>query len=260
MMETNVNYTLVGAFVIFLILLIVFCVIWLSGGLSMQPYSTYQVNMTEPVSGLNLQAPVEFNGVLVGHVAHITINHNNPQLVELLLDVKSDTPVTMGTHAKLGVKLLSGVAYILLEDKGTNMQPLVAAEGQEYPIIPTVPSLLVKLDTAITEMTTSFKELKDAFHNFFDEKNMQAIKGTLNNLHTFTNMLSRDSDQLNEIINNTSRATQVLETQTLPGANQMFTNFNGVAQNFNAISSQIKSNPSILIRGKEQSRLGPGEQ
>lgn len=259
-METNVNYTLVGALVIFLILLTVFCVIWLLGGLSLQPNSIYQVNMTEPVSGLSLQAPVEFNGVLVGNVSDIMINHKNPQLVELLLNIKSDTPVTRGTRAKLNVKILSGVAYVLLEDKGTDMDPLVAAPDQKYPIIPTVPSLLVKLDAVITEMTSSFRELKQSFHKLLDDENLRSIKATLNNMHVFTNTLARDSEQLNKVIYNTSRASHILETQTLPGANQMFGNFNNVAKNLNSVAADMKNNPSILIRGKAQPQLGPGEQ
>ena len=135
-METNVNYTLAGVFVISLITAIVIGVIWLSSGFgSGQDYALYNVFMNESVSGLSADGPVEFNGVNVGTVSAIKISHKNPKLVELLLKIKNDTPVTVATRAKFGVRALSGIGYILLEDKGTNMRPLTKQKNQAYPVI-----------------------------------------------------------------------------------------------------------------------------
>ena len=75
MMETNVNYTLAGVFVISLITAIVIGVIWLSSGFgSGQDYALYNVFMNESVSGLSADGPVEFNGVNVGTVSAIKIS------------------------------------------------------------------------------------------------------------------------------------------------------------------------------------------
>jgi phospholipid/cholesterol/gamma-HCH transport system substrate-binding protein len=116
-METNVNYTVVGAFVIVLFSSIVLAIIWLSAGFSTEKYTTYEVLMKEAVTGLSLEAPVEYNGVNVGTVTSIRIDKQNPHVVELLLKIKSDTPISKGTRARLNVRTLSGVAFILLQDK-----------------------------------------------------------------------------------------------------------------------------------------------
>ena len=44
-METNVNYSIVGAFVIVLTAAIVVAIIWLSAGLSFEGYTTYKIYM-----------------------------------------------------------------------------------------------------------------------------------------------------------------------------------------------------------------------
>ena len=74
LVETNIRYTAVGAFVIIFVLAIVFSVIWLSSGFSFNHYKIYKVYMQESVSGLNVQSPVEYNGVDVGSVRSIELD------------------------------------------------------------------------------------------------------------------------------------------------------------------------------------------
>src|SRR5688572_26803680 len=108
-METNVNYTIVGAFVIVLLGAIIMGVIWLSSGLTAHTYTVYQINMKESVTGLSVDSSVEFNGVSVGTVKSITILPDDPQTVILLINVDTTTPVTEGTTASLTSKGLTGV-------------------------------------------------------------------------------------------------------------------------------------------------------
>src|SRR5687768_2587669 len=111
-METKVNYTIVGAFIILLIAAICLGIIWLASGLSLEKYTTYLVYMQESVSGLSVDSTVEYNGVDVGKVKSIELNHKNPQLVEVLLSIKSTTPITRGTSATLTSRGVTGVVYI----------------------------------------------------------------------------------------------------------------------------------------------------
>lgn len=174
-METNVKYTLAGTFVLGMLGLIIFSIIWLSSGLSTEDYSYYTVYMKESVSGLNKDGPIEFNGVQVGTIDNMTIDSANPQVVKLLLKVKSDTPITMGTKAKLGIRALSGNAYLLLEDKGTDKKPLVSQNG-EPPVIPTTPSILVRLDTILNQMSESFQQISSSIRSLLSKENLQSIR------------------------------------------------------------------------------------
>lgn len=273
-MENNVNYTLVGAFVISLIAAAILSVIWLSSGFSFEKYEFYRIYMKESVSGLSIDAPVEYNGVNVGSVKKIEISKQNSELVDILLRVKDNTPITKATIATLNIKGLTGIGYIVLRDQGEDRSPLVAKRGEEYPVIATGPSLFLRLDTAIKKLMGDFHSLTESVQGLFDKENQQSIKATLLNLQTITDTLAKNNVQLTKILNNTVNASQefspllkssrtmvdLLQTQTLPAAYQALNNLDSVAQNLNAVSKEIKQNPAVLIRGTQPGTLGPGER
>jgi phospholipid/cholesterol/gamma-HCH transport system substrate-binding protein len=266
-METNVNYTIVGAFVIAIVSIMILSIIWLSSGLSSQTYTIYKVMMQESVSGLSPDSVVEFNGVNVGSVSNIKLNKKNPQIVELLLKIDSNAPITRGTTAMLKAKGLTGIAYMALQDKGNDNGPLKAEPGQPYPIIKTVPSFFLQLDTALKQLSINFRKLSDSVRDLLDQENLRSLKLILLNLKELTGNFAANRPQIDSILHNASRATQQLSPaiqtfslQTLPSANDAIGNLNSVANNLNAVSEEVKQNPSILIRGKAPRRLGPGEQ
>lgn len=239
-METKVSYTIAGLFVIFLIAFICLTVIWLASGFNTKDETFYKVYMKESVSGLEIDAPVEFNGVNVGTVSEMRIKRDDPNLVVLILKVKKDTPVTEGTKAKLGMRALTGVAYMLLEDKGTDKRPLQTIPGEKYRVIPTTPSILVRLDTTLTQISNSFNQLSKSIQTLLDKQNM----------HWFKQILQSGQNSL-----------RLLEMQTIPAVDETFANINVISRDLSSVSADIKDNPAILIRGKERpTKLGPGEK
>ena len=266
-MDTKVNYTIVGTFVIFLVAAIILSIIWLSSGLSAQNYSIYQVNMQEAVTGLSIDATVEFNGVNVGNVKSITLNKQDPQSVVLLLNVKADTPVTRGTIATLGTRGLTGITYIALKDRGENLSKLEKLPDQQYPIIMTGPSLLLQLNTGLQKLTDSMSQISNSMKDLLDKENLRAIKETLINMREITANLAANNKKLDSILANTSLATQrfptllqTLETQTLPQTNQIIANLGDITDNLTRFSAELRANPAMLIRGKDPQPLGPGEK
>lgn len=272
-METNANYTIVGAFVIVLLAAIVLIIIWLSAGFSVAHYKVYKVYMKESVSGLSLDAPVEYNGVNVGEVKTIEIDKNNPQLVDVLLNIQSGTPITKGTRAKLNSRALTGVAFIALEDKGTDMKTLRPIGDERYPVIATAPSFFLRVDSALTQLNNSFQTLTTSLRGLLDKENLKAIKETLQSLQNITANLANNSEHINNILTNTAKvsrqftplvdtsisAVRSLEEQTIPTANRAMTNLDVTMRNLSQVSSELKQNPAILIRGKGQQQPGPGE-
>ncbi len=272
-METNVSYTIVGTFVIVMVAAIVLAVIWLSSGLSAVENTYYLVYMKESVTGLNIDAPVEYNGVNVGKVKSIELNKKNPHLVELLLSIKKSTPVTRGTVATLATRGITGITFIALKDESVDLTPLVAEKGQPYPVIKTAPSLFMRLDTILNQLAKNFRQISDSVQGLLTKDNLESIHDTLANLKEVTGTLASNSKHLNEILINTSRASQqlspllqsstgtmrILEMQTLPAAYHVLNNLDEVSRTLNDVSMQLKQNPSIIIRGAAPPALGPGE-
>jgi len=273
-MDTNINYTLVGAFVITLIAATILAIIWLSAGFSVVPYTTYVIYSQESVSGLNVDGAVEFNGVNVGSVTSLELNKEDPHLVKVLLSVKSSTPITKGTIATLTSKGITGVAFIALKDDGTDMRPLTILPGESYPIIQTGPSIFLRLDHALRKLSKNFETIADSIHSLLDKDNLASIKQTLKSLDKVTLNLANNSKRIDLILANTSRVTEQLtplvqyssssmktfNTQTLPITYRLLNNLNDVTRTLNDVTLQLKQNPSVLIRGAAPQPLGPGER
>jgi phospholipid/cholesterol/gamma-HCH transport system substrate-binding protein len=258
-METNVNYTVVGAFVISLIAAITFTIIWLSSGFSFAHYVTYLVYMQESVSGLNVDSQVEYNGVGVGEVKSIQLNAKNPHLVEVYLSIKDTIPITRGTIATLATRGITGLVYVALKDKSTDLTPLVKQPGQDYPIIPTGPSIFTRLDIALNRLSNNMQSVTNSINLLLDKRNLAAIKDTLYNMERVTYTLAANSQQLNVIFQSSANSMYMLESQTLPAAYQLLTNLDGVSRSLGQAANKIQQNPSVLIRGTAAPTLGPGE-
>lgn len=233
-MEPNVNYTLVGAFVIVLLASLIFTIIWLSAGITGKHYVLYRVYMNESVTGLSQDATVKYNGVEVGTVKEIKLSKLDPQQVKLLLQIEEGTPITKSTVAILTTQGLTGVAYIDLKTRGTDNTPLIAMPGEPYPVIKTAPSLLLRVDTAVSQLITNFNTLTTSLSGLLNTQNRQAIQETLQNLAAISNNLANNNKEMAVILKNTAAATQklpamlqnsqaalqTLTSQTLPQTNQ----------------------------------------
>lgn len=266
-METKVDYATVGAFVIGLLAAFIIIVIWLSAGFSSKHYKTYLVYMNESVAGLNIDSPVKYNGVAVGYVKSIDLNPKDPQQVKLLVDLETDTPITEDTRATLTIQGLTGVASLGLKNTGPSTEPLRKTHGEDYPIIKTAPSLFTRLDTALTDLTTNLSHVSKSIDATFDPENQRALKQILQHLNVISANLADNSSKLSAVMQNTAKATeqfpmamQTFANQTLPATNQLLNTLQIVSDNLVVISSEIKQNPAIIIRGQKPSQLGPGEK
>ena len=168
-METKVNYAIVGLFVIVVTAIAFIILLWLSVGVSKKTYTPYLVYIQESVSGLSLDSPVKYNGVEVGKVKEIHLRKDNPEQVIVLLDIEQGTPITTDTFAELDAQSLTGIAYLELSGGKPGSPPLKATDDQEYPVIQSKPSLMFRVDAAISRVTVNADEVA------------QSIKKLLNN-------------------------------------------------------------------------------
>ncbi len=121
--------------------------LWLSAGGAPGEFDFYTTYMNESVSGLSPDAALTYRGVNVGKVREITIDPSNPNRVRLLLQVKHGVPIKQDTEATLAMQGLTGLATIDLLGGSPGSPPLTMTEGEPYPVIPSRPSLLVRLDS-----------------------------------------------------------------------------------------------------------------
>lgn len=206
-METKVNYTLVGFFVLSLGAALVAGVLWLSaGGSYRKTYDIYLAYTSESVSGLNFEAPVKYRGVEVGRVKRISLDQG--ERVRLELEIERGTPIRTNTVAVLRVQGLTGVAYVEL-DGGTREAPLLEArDGKKYPVIATAPSLLARVDTAATDILANLERVSGSINATLDEDNRQSLKKLLADLATLSGALVARKDNLESGLQNAARAAE----------------------------------------------------
>lgn len=216
-METRINYTVVGAFVVVLATALIAGIIWLSAGLVTQQYNDYVAYVTESVSGLNVNAPVKYRGVDVGFVREISLRPGSPEEVRILMSIEEGTPVKEDTVAILSVQGLTGIAFIDLTEGSVEAPMLTAREGELYPEIKTGPSLLARLEEASSRMFTNIERVADSFHALVNEEVQEDFQASLDQINSFT-------ARLNDLLND--RNTRRVE-ETVAGLHRLATTLEG---------------------------------
>jgi phospholipid/cholesterol/gamma-HCH transport system substrate-binding protein len=205
-METKVNYTVVGAFVLVLSAGFIIGILWLaSGGGFQKKYDLYLALVGESVAGLNLSAPVKYRGVDVGKVRDIRLDPANPEQVRLIFAIERGTPIKEDTEAVLKTQGLTGIAYVELDGGTLNSPPLRAAQGEEYPVIRTKPSLSARLENILTTVLSKLDSTSDSVNKIFSEENLAAVKSSLADIAVLTHTFAARKDTIDAGITNAAR-------------------------------------------------------
>src|SRR3954468_11303662 len=196
-MESKVNYTVVGAFVLVLSALLVAGILWFaSGGGFQKSYDLYLALVDESVAGLSLSAPVKYRGVDVGKVKDIRLDPDNPELVRLIFAIERGTPMKEDTEAVLKTQGLTGIAYVELSGGSRESPPLRAKTPGGYPEIRTKPSLSARLENVLTTVLSKLDSTSESVNKILSEENLAAFKSTLADLSTVARTLASRKDAI----------------------------------------------------------------
>lgn len=213
------NYSLVGAFVIGLGAVLVAVVLWLaSGGSWQKKYVVYLASLDESVAGLNLNAPVKYNGVDVGKVQTIELDPLNPQRVNLLFAIEQGTPIKEDTIAVLKTQGLTGIAYVELSGGAVDSPPLTVTAGNRYPVIRTKPSLSARLENVLTSVLAKLDSTSNSLNSLLSDENQAAFKSALADIAIVARTVAARKDTIDagithagRTLQNTSQATAQME-------------------------------------------------
>lgn len=203
------NYALVGSFVLLLGAVLVAGLLWLaSGGAFQKKYDLYLAIEDESVAGLNLNAPVKYNGVDVGKVKDIQLDTSNPERVNLLFAIERGTPIKEDTVAVLKTQGITGIVYVELNGGALNAPPLIAAAGSPYPVIRTKPSLSARLENVLTSLLAKLDNTSSSINTFLSEENKAAFKSALADIAAVTHTIAARQDAIDASI---THAAQTLD-------------------------------------------------
>jgi len=206
-----VNYALVGAFVLVLGAALVAGALWLtSGGSFRTKYDFYLALEDESVAGLNLNAPVKYNGVDVGKVQRIQLDPINPERVQLVFAIVRGTPIKVDTVAVLKTQGLTGIAYVELSGGARESALLTATAGAEYPVIRTKPSLSARLENVLTTVLEKLDKTSSNIDALLNDENREAFKNALADIAIVARTIAAKRNTIDAGINNAARVTAQL--------------------------------------------------
>ena len=200
------NYAVIGAFVLVLGAVLIAIALWLaSGGVFQKKYDLYLAIMNESVAGLNLNAPVKYNGVDVGKVQKIWLEPGNPEQVNLFFAIERGTPIKEDTVAVLKTQGLTGIAYVELSGGARESPPLAAIAGNEYPLIRTKPSLSARLENILTNVLAKLDSTTSGINAILSDENKAAFKSALADISAVTRTLAARRETLDAGIASAAR-------------------------------------------------------
>jgi len=294
-MESRINYTLVGLFVVLLLAGLIAFVFWLGKYGGKQQYDYYHVYMSESVAGLSTDASVKYRGVEVGAVEYIGLNPENSEEVELLLKIKHKTPVKVDTTATIKSFGITGLSFIELKGSSKDAPMLIKKSGDKIHVIPASPSAFAQIDESLSHLAAKSALALNKFDLLLSEKNLQNFKDILFE----TKMLTKDArEQLQGfqcLVDNgvamekrITTAFEEVETasvsvkkmadslennyaaigrnisrdvrQSLESFNQLLYELNILAGDMQRTIRAIEASPSDLLFKHTRPRPGPGEE
>lgn len=141
-MENKAHALIAGLFTLLMLLLALLFALWL--GRDRVERRPYEMVTRLSIPGLNEQAAVRYRGLDVGVVDRISFDPAVPGQILVHMNIAPDTPVTKSTFGMLGYQGVTGIAYVQLDDDGSN--PARLPSSREHTARITMrPSLLDQL-------------------------------------------------------------------------------------------------------------------
>lgn len=210
-METKANHVLIGAFTLAVSAGLLLFALWAAKYASESSWAEYDVIFREAVTGLSVGGMVQYNGITVGSVRHLSLAPDDPGQVIARIRVGADTPVLRDTTARLALTGLTGVAFIQLSGGSPGSPRLLAREDEPVPVIVAEESALQKLFASSEDIAIAASEVLVRLRNILSDENAARIATTLSNIDAVTTTIAAEREDIGALIRSAREASERLE-------------------------------------------------
>ncbi len=234
-MESKVNYTAVGIFVLLFGSALIAFAFWLGKyNQDEAAYHRYHLYITESVSGLSPEAAVKFHGVDVGKVESIRINPENSEEVELTLKIEKTTPIKTDSSGVLKFYGITGLAFIEIVG-GSKDAPLLTTSKHNIATIPSSPSLIKRLDESLSNVASKLSTTLDRADRIFSDQNVDNIAQSLEHLRSLSAQIDGYQDEIQTLLER-SIALETNATDSLGSMKEAAISVKTASGNFNTLT------------------------
>jgi phospholipid/cholesterol/gamma-HCH transport system substrate-binding protein len=139
---------------------------------------TYKIVTSQSVGGLEVQAPVKFKGLTVGHVQEIRFAPEDPAKVRILFSVQEDAYVTHATYAQVAQAGIIGTPHLDLKLAEGSTEPLRTSE-KDPARIPMHESLLDKITESVEQDLKKINQVVSRLNRLMDEENRRHLSDSI---------------------------------------------------------------------------------
>jgi phospholipid/cholesterol/gamma-HCH transport system substrate-binding protein len=250
-MDRDANYFAVGAFVLLVLAMAASFVFWYTEHQDKRTYLPYEIYFEGSVSGLSAGSPVRYLGVDVGKVARVMLDPKQRKRVLVVADIDSSAPLDRGTKASLSLQGVTGLLFIDLQhdQRTTASGPL--PQGQDYPVIRSVPSDFDVLLSSLPALATHAIVLVDHLNQVFSEENIRAIHESLDSARLASQRLPATVKDIQALVADMRLASQEVQlaASDLHGvANEAAPELQAALANVHHVTTSLKSTADELQR------------
>jgi len=129
--------------------------------------------------------------------------------VIVTVQIDPTVPIQVDAVASIQSQGFTGGTFLEIDGGGANSPLLTAKPGEEYPVIPSMPSTLQQLAQAGPELVANFNTVGVRVSDLLNDQNRKVISealvtlaATLENLRTTTDVFERRSEDLDATLEN----------------------------------------------------------
>lgn len=250
-MENKSHAFVAGLFTIVLSLAIVATLLWFRRDTTVRV--PYDVVTSGSVTGLATGAAVRYRGLPVGRVERIGFDPQRAGDIVIRIRVNQSTPITHATEGSLGLQGVTGMAFLQLDEHGTDSRPLPSSE-EHVAVIAMRAGLLEQLQTRGEALMGRIEALTASLQRFTDDDTRKqflataaSIQHAADGINTLTRQagpaveqLPRTMNQLDATLASTNRLVDTLNRPDGP----LIANLNRIgaaADSANATLAQISA-------------------
>jgi phospholipid/cholesterol/gamma-HCH transport system substrate-binding protein len=187
-MESRAHALAAGLFVIFMGLALGVVLWWFST--DREATREYLLVSNGSISGLSEQSGVRYRGIRAGKVEQISIDPARPREILIRISLLESLPVTRGTSATLSYQGVTGLAFVQMDDDGSDPTPLAAADSGP-PRLTLEPGLIDQISDTTLETLRKLQGVAERIGEFIDEKSMNRLAASLRRLESAAEGLDR---------------------------------------------------------------------
>ncbi len=238
MQITGAQKRRVAIFFLFGIGIIILLTAVLVGNKLLKREDCYYSRFTDiSVAGLTEGSSVKFQGMNIGHVSAISIDHENTEVVQIEFCLKPGVPIKEGTMAQLGNIGITGLKFLELQGGG---------QGKDIPVGGEIPSMKSGWDEITGKATVIAEKLESILNTVniaikgLKKEDVESIVHNIDGISGSVNvMLKENKDDIRSIV---SRVDVLLKE-----VNSNMSNISAITKNVKDLTSPEGSITKTLL-------------